>query len=132
MQVHVSLKKLTWTQCEIEGVRAKPFQEMLKGEGYDLKRVRSKTKQNKTFEKLSACLGMLDNLMDKFGPDHGNVIQTQSTLASLYLENGNDEKGIKKYCQVLELQNKKFGRNSTQVAETHVKLGQHWTKKNEN
>ena len=124
------LAQMNVVTCDMEG-KAKPFQEMLKGEGYDLKRVRSKTKQNKTFEKLSACLGMLDNLMDKFGPDHGKVIQTQSTLASLYLENGNDEKGIKKYCQVLELQNKKFGRNSTQVAETHVKLGQHWTKKNE-
>jgi len=126
------LAQMNVVTCDMEGGRAKPFEEMLKGEnGFALKRVRSKTKQNKTFEKLSACLGMLDKLMDKYGPDNGKVIQTQSTLAALYLENGNDEKGIKKYYQVLELQNKKFGRNSTQVAETHVKLGQHWTKKNE-
>jgi hypothetical protein len=44
---------------------------------------------------------MLDKLMDESGQDHGQVIQTQTTC------------------------------NSTQVAETHVKLGQHWTKKNE-
>lgn len=37
-----------------------------------LKRVRSKTKKNKAFEKLSACLGMLDKLMDSFGSDHSN------------------------------------------------------------
>jgi len=44
---------------------------------------------------------MLDKLMDKSGPDHGQIIQTQTT------------------------------RNSTQVAETRVKVGQHWIKKNE-
>ena len=123
------LAQMNVVTCDMDG-GAKPFEEVLKGEsGYDFRRVRSKTKQNKTFEKLSACLGMLDKLMDKYGPDHGKVIQTQLNLAALYLENGNDEKGVKKYHQVLHLQYKKYGNNSTQVAKTHVKLGQHWKKK---
>ena len=121
------LSQMNVVTCEMEG-DAKPFEELLRGEKVDGENQhRSPSKQDKTFEKLSKCLDTLIELKEKYGPDHGKVIQTMSQLAALYLEIGNP-KGITKYFEVLELQSKKYGHRSTQVAATHVQLGQYWTK----
>ena len=122
------LAQMNVVTCDMEG-DAKPFEEILKGENiYGKKQSRSLMKQDKAFEKLSACLDTLIELKDKYGPDHGKVIQTMSKLAALYLESGN-AKGIAKYNEVLELQIKKYGEFSAQVSATHVNLGEYWAKK---
>lgn len=120
------LAQMNVVTCENDG--AKPFEEILKCDSGNADS--SKKKKNKSFEKISACLGTLDDLMDKYSPTHGKVLQTKLTLAGLYLENGYHEKGVKKYEEVLDLQRKKFGRKSSQVAETLVKLGKYYVKNN--
>lgn len=123
------LAQMNVMTCEMEG-DAKPFEELLKGEKTKEKKGKSSMKQDKAFEKLSACLDTLIELKETHGPEHVKVILTMSKLAQLYLESGNT-KGISKYNEVLELQRKKYGDRSAQVSSTHVKLGEYWTSSGE-
>ncbi len=123
------LAQMNVVTCDMEGDTAKPFQELLKGEGKDGNQPQNSDIINDdTFEKISACLDSLIELKDRYGPGHVKIINTMLTLANLYIEHGDDSKGIKKYHEALELCQKKYGRNSLQVSNIYVKLGKYYLK----
>uniref|UniRef100_A0A7S3VEI9 Uncharacterized protein n=1 Tax=Chaetoceros debilis TaxID=122233 RepID=A0A7S3VEI9_9STRA len=124
------LAQMNVVTCDMEEDDAVPFQELLKGESTDDKPT-IEMKQDETFEKMSLCLDKLIELKDKHGPSHTKVINTMFTLAELYVENGDNAKGVKKYEEIVDLCQSKYGRNSLQVSDVHVKLGEYYCKERE-
>jgi len=104
---------------------AKPFKDILEIEtnGYEMPSPEYSVNQRKTLEKLSNCLDKLEEEEDRYGSNHIKTLKTVASLANLYFQKGDKDKGINMLCKTLAIEKKKHGRNSIEVAGRHSKIG---------